>query len=178
MPFKIDTTVHGLRPLRRAVLALGSNLGDRLGLLQQGVTAIGALPDLMSVAVSPVYESVAWGMAQQPDFLNLVLLAETTLKPNELLKATQAIEDGLGRVRSQPWGPRTLDIDVIALGRLVRTTPELTLPHPHAHERAFVVLPWLDVEPDAKLPGLGPVAGLVAGLDNTAGRRDDLEVRL
>jgi dihydroneopterin aldolase / 2-amino-4-hydroxy-6-hydroxymethyldihydropteridine diphosphokinase len=164
-------------PARRTVLALGSNLGDRLAALQGGVDALlgprepgspvpgpaGLSPSgLALVALSPVYETVPVGGPPQPEYLNAVLIAETTLPAAALLRRGQAVEAAFGRVREEVWGPRTLDVDVIVYGDVVSDDPELTLPHPRAWERAFVLAPWLDADPDAEIPGQGRVAELLA----------------
>lgn len=156
------------------VLALGSNLGDRLANLQGGVDALCAEPGLQEVAVSPVYETVPVGGPDQPDYLNAVLVAATSLPARVLLDRGLAAESGLGRLRGERWGPRALDIDVIVYGNQVSADPELTLPHPRAHERAFVLAPWHDVDPLALIPGHGPVADLLAtvGLTGVRRRRD------
>jgi len=153
------------------VLAVGSNLGDRLGTLQGCVQAIGGLPDTDVLATSPVYETAPVGGPAQPDYLNAVLIAATGLRPLDLLAATQRIEAESGRVRAERFGPRTLDIDIISFAEEVSDDPVLTLPHPRAHERAFVLAPWHDIDPGAILPGRGPVAGLLAGLDRGGVRR-------
>ena len=158
----------------RVVLAVGSNLGDRLGTLQGCVQAIGGLPDTDVLAISPVYETAPVGGPAQPDYLNAVLIVSTSLPPLDLLAAAQGIEAEFGRVRArgaERFGPRTLDIDVISYGELLSGDPVLTLPHPRAHERAFVLAPWHDIDPGASLPGRGPVAGLLAGLDRRGVRR-------
>jgi 2-amino-4-hydroxy-6-hydroxymethyldihydropteridine diphosphokinase len=149
----------------RAVLALGTNLGDRLGTLQECVQAIGGLPDTDVLAVSPIYETVPVGGPAQPDYLNAVLIASTALRPGELLEAAHRIEADFGRVRTERFGPRTLDIDIISYAGEVSSDPVLTLPHPRAHERAFVLAPWHDVDPEAELPGHGAVSDLLACLD-------------
>jgi dihydroneopterin aldolase/2-amino-4-hydroxy-6-hydroxymethyldihydropteridine diphosphokinase len=163
-------------PARRTVLALGSNLGDRLATLQGGVDALLGPAELgppglgssglgssglALVALSPVYETVPVGGPPQPEYLNAVLIAETTLPATALLRRVQAVEAAFGRVRQEVWGPRTLDVDVIVYGDVVSDDPELMLPHPRAWERAFVLAPWLDADPDAEIPGQGRVAGLL-----------------
>jgi 2-amino-4-hydroxy-6-hydroxymethyldihydropteridine diphosphokinase len=115
------------------------------------------------LAVSPVYETAPVGGPDQPDYLNAVLLIETGLAPRDLLAATQRIEADFGRVRAERFGPRTLDIDIISFDGDVSDDPVLTLPHPRAHERAFVLAPWHDLDPAASLPGRGAVAALLAG---------------
>jgi 2-amino-4-hydroxy-6-hydroxymethyldihydropteridine diphosphokinase len=149
-------------PRPAVVLALGSNLGDRLASLQRGVDVLCAAPGLFGVEVSPVYETAPVGGPDQPDYLNAVLVATTTLSARAVLSRSQEAESALGRVRAQRWGPRTLDVDVIVYGAEVSDDPELTLPHPRAHERAFVLAPWHDVDPGAVIPGRGPVADLLA----------------
>jgi 2-amino-4-hydroxy-6-hydroxymethyldihydropteridine diphosphokinase len=153
------------------VLALGSNLGDRRDILQGAVDAIVGLPGIRVTAVSPVYETVPVGGPAQPDYLNAVVLAEATPSARELLGRLHEIEAAFDRVRLVRWGPRTLDIDVIDFGGERSDDPELTLPHPRAHERAFVLGPWNDVDPGAALPGHGPVAGLLAKADRSGLRR-------
>jgi 2-amino-4-hydroxy-6-hydroxymethyldihydropteridine diphosphokinase len=160
----------------RALLSVGSNLGDRLGNLQGCVQAIGGLADTDVLAISPVYETAPVGGPAQPDYLNAVLIVATGLGPRALLAATQRIEAGFGRVRrpGERFGPRTLDIDIIGYDEEVSDDPVLTLPHPRAHERAFVLAPWHDLDPAASLPGRGPVAALLAaaGGDGVRARPD------
>jgi 2-amino-4-hydroxy-6-hydroxymethyldihydropteridine diphosphokinase len=159
------------------VLALGSNLGDRLSNLQGGVDVLCSGPGLTDVAVSPVYETAPVGGPVQPDYLNAVLVATTALPPRAVLARGQDAETAMRRARGQRWGPRTLDVDVIVYGNEVSDDPELTLPHPRAHERAFVLAPWHDVDPGAVIPGRGPVTDLLAAL-GTAGVRQRRDVRL
>ncbi|WP_391530683.1 2-amino-4-hydroxy-6-hydroxymethyldihydropteridine diphosphokinase [Candidatus Frankia nodulisporulans] len=147
------------RSARHAVLALGSNLGDRLALLRAAVASLDTR--LGVLACSPVYETAPVGGPEQDDYLNAVVLVASA-GPRELLAAAHAAEAAAHRVRQVRWGPRTLDVDVIALGSVRSDDPEIILPHPRAHLRAFVCVPWLDVEPAAILPGHGPVADLVA----------------
>ncbi|WP_121188272.1 2-amino-4-hydroxy-6-hydroxymethyldihydropteridine diphosphokinase [Nocardiopsis sp. Huas11] len=170
--------------MTRAVLALGSNLGDRRATLQGAVDALltgGPSP----VALSPVYETAPVGGPEQGAYLNAVLVVDTDDGPLELLQRAQAVERDFDRVREVRWGPRTLDVDVIAFGDARSDDPRLTLPHPRAHLRAFVLRPWLDADPGAVLPGRGPAADLLAAVEaaDTAGeqalrRRDDLALRL
>jgi 2-amino-4-hydroxy-6-hydroxymethyldihydropteridine diphosphokinase len=158
----------------QAVLSVGSNLGDRLGTLQGCVQAIGGLPETDVLAISPVYETAPVGGPAQPDYLNAVLIAATGLAPLDLLAGTQRIEADFGRIRvegAERFGPRTLDIDIIRYDDQISDDPMLTLPHPRAHERAFVLAPWHDLDPAASLPGRGPVAALLAGLDPASVRR-------
>lgn len=156
---------------RRAVLSVGSNLGDRLGTLQACVKAIGGLPDTDVLAISPVYETAPVGGPVQPDYLNAVLIVATALPPGDLLAAAHGIEAEAGRVRAERFGPRTLDIDIVSYAEEVSDDPALTLPHPRAHERAFVLAPWHDIDASATLPGRGAVRDLLAGLDQDGVRR-------
>jgi 2-amino-4-hydroxy-6-hydroxymethyldihydropteridine diphosphokinase len=160
------------------VLALGSNLGNRLANLQGGVDALCAQPGLDHVAVSPVYETAPVGGPVQPDYLNAVLVAATSLSARAILDRGRAAEASADRVREQRWGPRTLDVDVIVYGNQASADPELTLPHPRAHERAFVLAPWHDVEPGAVIPGRGRVADLLAAVGTSGVRlRRDIALR-
>jgi 2-amino-4-hydroxy-6-hydroxymethyldihydropteridine diphosphokinase len=166
-------------PPRRVVVALGSNLDDRLANLRGGLRALAAAPGLTWTAVSPVYESAAVGGPPQPDYLNAVALADSALPAMAILDRCQAAEQAFGRVRTVRWGPRTLDVDLIACGDERSDDPALTLPHPRAHERAFVLAPWHDVDPGAVIPGRGAVAELLAAA-GSAGlcERADLELSL
>jgi 2-amino-4-hydroxy-6-hydroxymethyldihydropteridine diphosphokinase len=178
-PHAIDTdTLSGMKPLRKVVYSLGSNLGDRLGNLQGAVDALRDTPDVIVVDVSPVYETrPVGGPPDSPDFLNLVVVAETTLEPRTLLERALAIEDAYGRVRDGHWAPRTLDVDLIMVGSTVMDTDDLRLPHPLAAERGFVLIPWLAIDPRGEVPGQGPIATLVTGVDGTGiVRRDDLAI--
>lgn len=144
-----------------AVLAIGSNLGDRLAHLRGAVRDLDAA--LGVLAVSPVYETDPVGGPEQDDYLNAVVLV-TAAEPGVLLAAARGAEAAADRVRTVRWGPRTLDVDIIACGDTRSDDPDILLPHPRAHERLFVCVPWLDVEPTAVLVGHGRVADLVAGL--------------
>ena len=158
------------------VLSVGANLGDRLGTLQGCVDALGRLGETEVLAVSPVYETAPVGGPAQPDYLNAVVLAATTLPARELLDRLHEIEAAFDRVRLVRWGPPTLDIDIIVFDSEHSDDPGLTLPHPRAHERAFVLAPWHDVDPDAALPGHGPVAELLAKADHSGLRLSDLSL--
>jgi len=157
----------------QVVLALGSNLGDRIDILQGGVDAIAGLERVHVEAVSPVYETVPVGGPPQPDYLNAVVLARAMLPSLELLDELHEIEAAFDRVRLVRWGPRTLDIDIITICGERSEDPELTLPHPRAYERAFVLAPWHDLDPAAVLPGYGPVADLLATASRDGVRRSD-----
>src|SRR5450631_770621 len=160
------------------VIALGSNLGDRRQELQRAVDELAATRGLHITAVSPVYETAPVGGPEQPDYLNAVVLAETSGPAAELLRRAHMIEAAAQRAREVRWGPRTLDVDIIAYGAETSSDPVLTLPHPRAQERAFVLAPWLDADPGAVLPGRGRVAALLAALPGGGvRRRDDLALR-
>jgi 2-amino-4-hydroxy-6-hydroxymethyldihydropteridine diphosphokinase len=147
--------------MTKAVLSIGSNVGDRLAHLQSAVDAL--RPWLRSV--SPVYETAPWGPVEQDDYLNAVLIVDdVSAAPRDWLARTQAAEQAAGRTREVRWGPRTLDVDVVAVDGAVSDDPNLTLPHPRAAERAFVLVPWLAISPDATLAGR-PVRDLVAAVD-------------
>jgi 2-amino-4-hydroxy-6-hydroxymethyldihydropteridine diphosphokinase len=163
----------------RAVLSLGSNLGDRFAHLRSAVAGFG---DAVRAA-SPVYETAAWGGVEQPDFLNAVIVVEHDgIDAWGWLRRGQELERAAKRVRDVHWGPRTLDVDVVTVdgpdGPVLSDHPELLLPHPGTTERATVLRPWLDVDPEAVLPGHGPVAALLAalgpGAEDGMRRRDDL----
>jgi 2-amino-4-hydroxy-6-hydroxymethyldihydropteridine diphosphokinase len=146
--------------MTNAVLSVGSNLGDRLAYLRSALDRMRRCVD----AVSPVYETPPWGPVSQPDYLNAVILAsDDTADPPVWLARAHAAEEAAGRVRDQRWGPRTLDVDVIAVDDIELDDPDLTLPHPRAAERAFVLVPWLAVDPEARLSG-GSVVDLLAQL--------------
>jgi 2-amino-4-hydroxy-6-hydroxymethyldihydropteridine diphosphokinase len=160
-----------------AVLSIGSNLGDRLAALQGATDA--HRPWL--VTVSPVYETAPWGPVPQDDYLNAVLVvSDPNAAPADWLERAHGAEQAAGRERDVRWGPRTLDVDVVCVDDVVTDDPALTLPHPHAAERAFVLVPWLAAMPNARL-GARPVADLVAALpaDEVSGvrLRPDLVVR-
>jgi 2-amino-4-hydroxy-6-hydroxymethyldihydropteridine diphosphokinase len=157
--------------MRPAVLALGSNLGNSQDILRGGAEAVAGIAEVRVTAVSPVYESVPVGGPPQPDYLNAVLLVETSLPSLTLLGRLHEIEAAFDRVRLVRWGPRTLDLDIITVAGERSDDPELTLPHPRAHERAFVLAPWHDADPAAVLPGYGPVADLLARVDQSGVRR-------
>ncbi|MFF3377994.1 2-amino-4-hydroxy-6-hydroxymethyldihydropteridine diphosphokinase [Streptomyces sp. NPDC002680] len=173
-----DTTLHNPK---RAVISLGSNLGNRLETLQGAIDALEDTPGVRVKAVSPVYETEPWGVpaGSQPSYFNAVVVLKTTLPPSSLLERAHAVEEAFHRVREERWGPRTIDVDIVAYADEVSDDPVLTLPHPRAHERAFVLAPWHDVDPEAQLPGRGPVAALLekVALDGVAPRAD-LELQL
>jgi 2-amino-4-hydroxy-6-hydroxymethyldihydropteridine diphosphokinase len=150
--------------MTRAVIALGANLGDARAALSGAVEAIAGLPGVSMLAQSSVYSTAPIGGVEQPDYLNAVVIVDTMLSPRELLDRLHGIENAWHRTREVRWGPRTLDLDLIDYTGVTSDDPELTLPHPRAHERAFVLVPWLEADPEAELTGFGPVAGLVSAL--------------
>lgn len=155
---------------RRAVLALGSNLGDREQTLRDATAALGEL--LTVVAASGIVQTPALkphGVDRDaPAYLNAVLLVDTELEPEQLLTIVGGIENSHGRVREEHWGDRTLDIDIVAMDAVELSTDRLVIPHPRAASRAFVLAPWVEVDPDAELPALGRVDALLAALGETA----------
>jgi 2-amino-4-hydroxy-6-hydroxymethyldihydropteridine diphosphokinase len=178
---RVDAADTTLQNPKRAVLSLGSNLGNRLETLQGAIDALEDTPGLRVKAVSPVYETEPWGVepGSQPTYFNAVVVLKTTLPPSSLLERAHAIEEAFHRVRDERWGPRTIDVDIVAYADVVSGDPVLTLPHPHAHERAFVLAPWHDVEPEAQLPDRGPVAHLLTAVTREGVLpRPDLELRL
>jgi 2-amino-4-hydroxy-6-hydroxymethyldihydropteridine diphosphokinase len=168
-----------MRPIRPVVLSLGSNEGDRVANLQGALDAMADTPEVHLVAISSIYETAPVDAPEgSPDFLNIIVLADTTLSVSTLLDRALAIEDAFGRNRGgERNAPRTLDIDLVVVGDRRSDTEELTLPHPRAHERAFVLVPWHEVDAQAQIPGRGKIADLLAGMD-TSGvvKREDLEV--
>jgi dihydroneopterin aldolase/2-amino-4-hydroxy-6-hydroxymethyldihydropteridine diphosphokinase len=162
------------------VLALGANLGDPAATLRSAVADLRGVEGLDLVATSPVFETDPVGGPEQPVYLNAVVLGRTTLSPRALLHACQRVEAGHGRERTVRWGARTLDVDVIAYADLVTRDRELTLPHPRAHERAFVLAPWAALAPSAVLPDrpAEPVGGLAAAAPDAAGVRPRPDVVL
>lgn len=155
----------------RAVIALGSNLGDREAILRDAVRAVDAIEGVTVVGASGFVESFAVkpdGVDESsPNYLNAVIIADAELQPLDLLDELGRIEHAHGRTRETVWGDRTLDLDLIAFGDVELQTERLTLPHPRAWQRAFVVVPWLQVDPDAVLPGHGRVAELEARTDGS-----------
>jgi hypothetical protein len=152
----------------RAILSIGSNIGKRRRTIRTALKSLAGTPGIKNVFMSPLYESHAMtesGIDEtMPAYLNGVIRIDTTLKSKELLEVIHKIEDANGRVRLTRWGSRTLDIDIITFGTEIKVTKDLTIPHPRAFDRAFVVVPWADIEPDAVLPGHGSVAELAAPL--------------
>ncbi|MFJ8636110.1 2-amino-4-hydroxy-6-hydroxymethyldihydropteridine diphosphokinase [Streptomyces sp. NPDC093568] len=173
-----DTTLHNPK---RAVISLGANLGNRLETLQGAIDALEDTPGVRIKAVSPVYETEPWGVepGSQPTYFNAIVVLKTTLPPSSLLERAHAVEEAFHRIRDERWGARTLDVDIVAYADVVSDDPQLTLPHPRAHERAFVLAPWHDLEPEAQLPGRGAVADLLGTVTREGvAPRADLELQL
>lgn len=154
-------------PLVRAYIGLGGNLGDVAGTLANAFIALDALGQTRLIARSAIYRSPAWGMTEQPAFLNAVAALDTALAADALLAGLLRTERMAGRERvgAVRWGPRTLDLDLLLYADAVIDQPGLRLPHPHLHERAFVLLPLAEIAPDAIVPGHGRVADLAAAVD-------------
>jgi len=171
-----DTLTGEMHPIRRAVIALGSNLGERLAALQGAVDSLADTPDVWVTAVSDVYETDPVDAPEGSGaFLNAVVLIDTTLSAPTLMDRALAIEDAFERDRSKGLNaPRTLDVDLIMVGDRRSDEPFLKLPHPRAAERSFVLKPWHDLEPDAVLPDAGPISLLLekAGEKGIAVRED------
>ena len=176
-----DTLTGEMHPIRRAVLSIGSNLGDRLFNLQGAIDALGDTPDVWITGISPVYETEPVDAPEgSEDFLNVVVTVDTTLSAHTLLDRALAIEAAYGRERGgEANAPRTLDVDLIVVGDRRSDDDHLVLPHPRAAERAFVLAPWFDLESDAHIPGHGAVGELLdkVGRDGVV-RRDDIELEV
>lgn len=152
--------------MTRAVLSLGANLGDRAGTIR---TALTTLARHGLVARSTLYETPPWGPVEQPPYLNAIAVVRGDRDAAGWLALASQLEQAAGRTREERWGPRTLDVDVVTVTGddgvpVLSGDPDLTLPHPRAHERAFVLVPWLSLDPTAQLPGHGRVADLLAAL--------------
>ena len=150
-----------------AYLSIGSNLGDRFEFLQNAVLKICSNSQISKVKVSSVYETTPVGGPQQDDFLNVVVEVETKLMPAELLDFAHQLENEADRVRTEHWGPRTLDVDILDYQNEVLNTPELTLPHPRIGERAFVVVPWFEIAPKVEISGIGKLKDLFERIDRS-----------
>ena len=143
----------------KTVIAIGSNLGDSKSIFSDAIIQIGKSVEVQSI--SKFYETIPVGGPEQPNYLNAVLIGDTQMPPLELLTQLQSIENSAGRVREVRWGPRTLDLDLIIYGDLLMKEELLTLPHPRAHERSFVLEPWVEIDPQAVLPGHGKIGVLL-----------------
>ena len=146
----------------KLVLALGSNLGNRESNIEEAVSELENIIEITHL--STMHETAPVGGPKQGDYLNAVLIGESELTPHELLALTSKIESKLGRVREVSNGPRTIDIDIIVFGEIQINTPDLQIPHPRAHQREFVLAPWLEIDPDAQIPGRTSVAKILAEL--------------
>ncbi|WP_028660282.1 2-amino-4-hydroxy-6-hydroxymethyldihydropteridine diphosphokinase [Nocardioides insulae] len=176
-----DTLTGEMRPIRRAVLSLGSNLGERMAALQGAVSALADTPDVWVTDVSPVYETEPVDSPEGAGkYLNAVVLLDTTMSAARLLDRALAIEDAFDRERTDVQNaPRTLDVDLIVVGERINHDDFLTLPHPRASGRAFVLKPWHDVEPDATIPGNGAIADLLDKVaKDTITLREDLALEI
>ncbi|WP_447940005.1 2-amino-4-hydroxy-6-hydroxymethyldihydropteridine diphosphokinase [Pseudoxanthomonas mexicana] len=151
----------------RACIGLGANLGDAAGTLQRAFEALGACEGIALLSASRLYRTPAWGREDQPDFINAVALVDTTLAPRALLGQLLAVEAAFGRQRAEGerWGPRTLDLDLLLYGDAVVDEPGLHVPHPRLHERAFALVPLLEVLPEARIPGYGDARDAVSALE-------------
>lgn len=147
------------------VLSIGSNIGDRQAALQSVVEAMQGI--FTDIEVSRIFETPPWGYVEQPAFLNAAIRAKTDLSPLEVLEFTKGCEANALRTRDERWGPRTLDVDIILYDQLVLTDPNLILPHPRAHERAFVLICLADIDPMMRIPGRGVVLSLLHHVDAT-----------
>ena len=149
-----------------AAIGLGANLGDAAATLREAIAELARLPRTELLRASRLYRTPAWGVTEQPDFINAVALVETTLSPRDLLDALLAIERSFGRTRldGERWGPRTLDLDLLLHGDATIDEPGLRVPHPHLHERAFALLPLAEIAPEVEIPGIGMVGKLAAGM--------------
>jgi len=156
-----------MKTMVQACIGLGANLGDAAGTLRQAVIALGQREDVTVRRMSRCYRTPAWGREDQPDFINAAVLLETSLSPRALLDLLLAVEAGFGRHRidGERWGPRTLDLDLLLYGDVVIDEPGLRVPHPHLHERAFALVPLLEVMPDARIPGYGDARDAVSVLE-------------
>ena len=146
----------------KVVIALGSNMGDTNSHLHHAIDELGKIIDVKGV--SSFYKTAPMGGPKQDDYLNAVIVGESEMDPLDLLVEMQEIEVLAGRTREVHWGPRTLDLDLIACGDLVIQEPHLELPHPRAHERRFVLEPWFEIDPGATLAGHGFIRDLITAL--------------
>jgi 2-amino-4-hydroxy-6-hydroxymethyldihydropteridine diphosphokinase len=150
---------------KSAFVGIGSNLGDREGNFRQAVELLSAEDGIDVVAVSEIRETDPVGPVEQGPFLNGAVRIETDLAPRELLERLLAVEERLGRVRRERWGPRTIDLDLLLYGDDVVDEPGLTVPHPRLHERRFALEPLSDLAPSLEIPGKGPISALLAELE-------------
>jgi 2-amino-4-hydroxy-6-hydroxymethyldihydropteridine diphosphokinase len=156
----------GCKEEHRVFLGMGSNLGERRENLLAALRMLDAMEDIRVLEVSSVYETEPWGVLEQPDFLNLVALVSTSRDPRGMLAACRDVEDELGRVRGERWGPRIIDVDILLFDDLQLEEKDLIIPHPRMLEREFVMVPLLELQPDVSLSGMG----YTPRLDGTGGR--------
>ncbi|MGE5492627.1 MAG: 2-amino-4-hydroxy-6-hydroxymethyldihydropteridine diphosphokinase [Actinomycetota bacterium] len=154
--------------MNTAYIALGANIGDPAATVRAAFAALSGLPGTRLTAASSLYRTAPIGLAGQPDFINAVARLETTLEPRALLQALLALEADFGRIRQERNGPRTLDLDLLLYGDRVLDTPDLILPHPRLHLRAFVLAPLAEIAPDLAIPGRGTVAAWLPAVANQA----------
>jgi 2-amino-4-hydroxy-6-hydroxymethyldihydropteridine diphosphokinase len=175
-----DTITGEMHPIRRAVISIGSNVGERRVNLQGAVDSLSDTPEVWVTGVSPVYETEPVDAPEgSKDFLNAIVLLDTTLSARTLLDRALAIESAYGRERGERNAPRTLDVDLIVVGDRRADEEDLVLPHPRAGERAFVLVPWHDVEPEAEIPGVGPISELIEKTGRAGVTpREDIELEL
>ena len=155
----------------RAYIGLGANLGDATATLRAAFGALDEVPGVRCTGTSRLYRTAAWGVTDQPDFINAVAEVETTLSPQALLDALLTVERAFGRTRladgSDRWGPRTLDLDILLYGDARVDAPGLHVPHPRLHERAFALVPLLELAPTLEIPGVGLASAALARLGDT-----------
>ncbi len=150
--------------MTRVVLSIGANLGDAETMVHQTIHQLSQI--LKESKASRIYQTAPVGVEDQPEFFNAVVMGEWGGTADELLEKTSKLEEAAGRERILRWGARTLDIDIITFGDQVSHDPKLTLPHPRAHERLFVLIPWIELQPDAHLIGQGDVRGIIDALQS------------
>ncbi|MDX1570824.1 MAG: 2-amino-4-hydroxy-6-hydroxymethyldihydropteridine diphosphokinase [Xanthomonadales bacterium] len=153
----------------RVFIGLGGNVGEPLRQIGLGLAALDDDPGVSVVRVSRMYESPPWGITDQPSFINAVAELRSSLSPSALLRCMRGIEESQGRQRELKWGPRTLDLDLLAFGGRISDEVGLTIPHPRIAERAFVLVPWAEIAPEFQVPGLASVAELLKDCADAAG---------
>ena len=152
----------------RYVIGIGSNMGDSVSIVRRAIDEIEATFDVVVDERSSLYQTRPVGGPEQDDYINAVVVMHCDRDPDRVLAGLQEIEHEFGRIRDVRWGPRTLDLDIIAVDDMISVDPDLTLPHPRAHERAFVLVPWHEIDPEATLPHHGPIENLINRLTHDA----------
>ena len=152
----------------RYVIGIGSNMGDSVSIVRRAIDEIEATFDIDVDERSSLYRTRPVGGPEQDDYINAVVVMHCDRDPDRVLAGLQEIEHEFGRVRDVRWGPRTLDLDIIAVNDMISVDPDLTLPHPRAHERTFVLVPWHEIDPEATLPHHGPIENLINRLTHDA----------